>query len=678
AMIWALATGSGPLSYQWQKDGVTLVDQTGVSLVLSNVVEGDEGFYSVIITNPVGFEVSAEALVEVNSPPSIESFDPVLVSAGDTLKIQVIADDDGDLSKLRYVLRNQPEDMTISESGLIEWTVGSEIKAKIYNVSIIVFDQNLLAVSRKLVVRVNQSPRWLAVAEQTVKEGRELILKPVMTDFDDTEWIYTTSNFPEGATYSPQEGFKWSPGFEQVGTHDVSFTATDSRGASGTLTVRINVEANIAPTIDVMDPVVVSIGDKLSLQVVADDPDGDNAKLKYQLQNAPVGMTISTAGLIEWMVDVDSIGGTTKVTISVLDELALRPGKIWVVTVNLPPVLADIGPQTVEVGQLLTIKPSANDPEIGELVFNVVDLPSGAEYDVSSGFSWMPTEEQLGVYKVLFQVEDQQGSGDDELVVFTVTPKPNVAPTIESLEPVLVTRGDRLSVQVIADDPDGDNAKLKYQLQNAPAEMTISAKGLIEWMTTPESEGGSVEVTVLVLDELESRANEVITVTVNLPPVMVGIGPQTVEAGKVLVVKPSASDPDDAELEYSVIGLPVGAVFYPETGFRWSPSEDQVGLHEFTVFVVDPHGAQTSEAVSITVSSGIKVPLLTLLSSGSVIGEYSIESRASIDEENEIFTVKKTGSKRFYRLRSTGEEKLKITSIRLQGENVLINYETVN
>jgi len=666
------------MSYQWQKDGVTLLDQTGVSLALGSVVEGDEGFYSVIITNPVGFEVSAEALVEVNSPPTIESFDPMLVSAGDTLKIQVMADDDGDLSKLRYVLRNQPQGMTISESGLIEWTVGSEIEAKIYNVSIIVFDQNLLAASRQLVVRVNQSPRWLAVAEQSVKEGRELIFKPVMTDFDDTEWIYTTSILPEGATYNSQEGFKWSPGFGQAGIYDVSFTATDSRGASGTLTVRINVEANIPPTIDVMDPVVVSIGDKLSLQVVADDSDGDNAKLKYQLQNAPVGMTISTGGLIEWAVDVDAIGGTTKVTISVLDELALRPGKIWVVTVNLPPVLADIGPQTVQVGQLLTIKPSANDPEIGELVFNAVDLPSGAEFDVSSGFSWMPTEEQLGVYKVLFQVEDQQGSVDDELVVFTVTSKPNVAPTIQSLEPVLVTRGDQLSVQVIADDPDGDNAKLKYQLQNAPAEMTISDKGLIEWTTTPESEGGSVEITVLVLDELESRVNGVLTVTVNLPPVMIGIGPQTVEAGKVLVIKPSASDPDDAELVYSVTSLPVGAVFDPETGFRWSPSEGQVGVHEVMFFVADPHGAQSSETVTITVSSGIKVPLLTLLSSGSVVGEYSIESGALIDEKNEIFIVKKTGSKRFYRLRSTGEEKLKITSIRLQGDNVLINYETVN
>jgi hypothetical protein len=262
-------------------------------------------------------------------------------------------------------------------------------------------------------------------------------------------------------------------------------------------------------------------------------------------------------------------------------------------------------------------------------------------------------------------------------VVITVTSKPNVAPTIEALEPVLVTRGDKLSVQVVADDSDGDNAKLKFQLQNAPAEMTVSAKGLIEWTTSPEAEGGIMEVTVLVLDELESRAIGLLTVTVNLPPALAGIGPQTVEAGQALVVKPSATDSDDAELVYSVTDLPVGAAFDPETGFRWTPSEDQVGIHEIKFVVTDPHGSKSFEGVTITVTSGIKVPVLTLLSSGTVVGEYTTESGASIDEQNKIFTVKMTGSMRFYRLRSTGEAKLKITSIRLQDDAAVITYETV-
>jgi hypothetical protein len=392
------------------------------------------------------------------------------------------------------VLRNQPEGMTISASGLIEWTLGSEAEVKTHRVNIVVVDQSLLAASGKLVVRINEAPKWLELEEQTVKAGSEIIFKPTITDSDDTEWSFTTGNLPEGAAYNPEEGFLWTPGLALVGAHDVLFIATDPHGASGTLTVRINVKANVALT-------------------------------------------------------------------------------------------------------------------------------------------------------------------------------------ITALEPVVVSRGEQLSVQVIADDPGGDNAKLKYQLQNAPPEMTISAKGLIEWTTTPESEGGTVEVTVLVLNELESRANGVLIVTVNLPPAMVGIGPQTVQAGHVLAVNPSATDPNDTELVYTATELPVGAVFGPETGFLWTPAEDQFGVHEVTFVVTDPHGAQSSEAVTIKVTEAPKEPALTLLSSATVFGEYTEESEVALNEDNKTFTVKMSGAMRFYKLRSIRETKLKVTSLRLQGDNAVIAYE---
>ena len=184
-----------------------------------------------------------------------------------------------------------------------------------------------------------------------------------------------------------------------------------------------------------------------------------------------------------------------------------------------------------------------------------------------------------------------------------------------------------------------------------------------------------MEVTVLVLDELESRANGLLTVTVNLPPTIVGIGPQTVEAGKVLVVKPRASDPNDTEIVYTATELPVGAVFDPETGFRWSPSENQVGVHEVTFFVTDPHGAQSSEAVIIKVTEALKEPALTLLSSATVLGEYTEESEVALNEDNKTFTVKMSGAMRFYKLRSIRETKLTVTSLRLQDDNAVIAYE---
>ena len=50
---------------------------------------------------------------------------------------------------------------------------------------------------------------------------------------------------------------------------------------------------------------------------------------------------------------------------------------------------------------------------------------------------------------------------------------------------------------------------------------------------------------------------------------------------------------------------------------------------------------------------------------------------AALNEDNKTFTVKMSGAMRFYRLRSTGETKQKVTSLRLQGDNAVIAYEII-
>lgn len=55
------ASGSGPLSYQWNKDGVPLAGKTGLSLVLSSVTAADSGIYTLSVSNAAGTAVSAPA-----------------------------------------------------------------------------------------------------------------------------------------------------------------------------------------------------------------------------------------------------------------------------------------------------------------------------------------------------------------------------------------------------------------------------------------------------------------------------------------------------------------------------------------------------------------------------------------------------------------------------------------
>lgn len=59
------ASGEGPLSYQWYKDGAALAGQTGPSLTLANAQASDAGNYTVVVTNALGTATSSTATVTV-------------------------------------------------------------------------------------------------------------------------------------------------------------------------------------------------------------------------------------------------------------------------------------------------------------------------------------------------------------------------------------------------------------------------------------------------------------------------------------------------------------------------------------------------------------------------------------------------------------------------------------
>lgn len=65
------AGGTGPLFYQWRRDGVPLLGKTNSTLALSAVTPEDEAAYTVSVANSVGAAVSAAASLTVLRPPQI-------------------------------------------------------------------------------------------------------------------------------------------------------------------------------------------------------------------------------------------------------------------------------------------------------------------------------------------------------------------------------------------------------------------------------------------------------------------------------------------------------------------------------------------------------------------------------------------------------------------------------
>jgi hypothetical protein len=92
----ALATGTGPFSYQWFKGATALTGKTNSTLTLSNLQPGDGGTYSVSVSGQCGQAASSAAVLTINQPPTVAITYPtngsvfvepatftVLASAGD-------------------------------------------------------------------------------------------------------------------------------------------------------------------------------------------------------------------------------------------------------------------------------------------------------------------------------------------------------------------------------------------------------------------------------------------------------------------------------------------------------------------------------------------------------------------------------------------------------------------
>ena len=94
------ATGTGPMSYQWRKNGANISGATASSYTTPATTAADNGAqYSVVVTNSVGSVTSNAVTLTVNAPPSITAQPASLtVVAGQTATFSVTATGTGPLS----------------------------------------------------------------------------------------------------------------------------------------------------------------------------------------------------------------------------------------------------------------------------------------------------------------------------------------------------------------------------------------------------------------------------------------------------------------------------------------------------------------------------------------------------------------------------------------------------
>ncbi len=168
--------------------------------------------------------------------------------------------------------------------------------------------------------------------------------------------------------------------------------------------------------------------------------DPDNDPLQVQATDLPANATLEATTInnryrLRWTPTSANLGSHS-ITITATDDgrlgtstpLTTTRNLTWIVRAqNQPPTLSILGTRSVAEGDLLTVVPSAVDPDIDTLFWTAqsVDssatnspLPVGFQFNATNGsMNWRPTLDQAGVYTIRVTVTDGAAIASEDLVI---------------------------------------------------------------------------------------------------------------------------------------------------------------------------------------------------------------------------------------------------------------------
>lgn len=359
-------------------------------------------------------------------------------------------------------------------------------------------------------------------SSKTVQAGQNLSFQVSGTDPDGNQVTLTATNIPANGSFAPNPAtgtptatgtFNFTPSAGQANqTFTVNFTATDNNGCSaGTATpvpVQITVTSgpppNECPLINVTGGTTrtAQVGDTVSFQVSATDPDGNTVTLTSQDLPAnatfnpnPATGTPTASGTFVFTPSALQAGQTFSLTFKATDNAGCTSGTAVPLIVSILvtigenncPVITVAGGlnRTAQVGQPLTFQVSATDPDGNQVTLNASNLPPNASFSpnpatgtptAAGTLTFTPSSSQAGqTFNINFTASDNAGcSGGVPIPVITSitvggdgpggggpqSPCGNHAPMISVPPLPVVGHGEKLEFMVKANDEDEDDVTL--------------------------------------------------------------------------------------------------------------------------------------------------------------------------------------------------------------------------
>ncbi|XOV78791.1 MAG: tandem-95 repeat protein [Aestuariibacter sp.] len=524
----------------------------------------------------------------VNDAPEIAGNPGTSVDGGSNYSFTPTASDP-DNDELTFSVENLPDWAEFdSATGTLSGSPGNSDAGVYSNIVITVSDGELnasLAPFSIEVISVNNAP---AISDVTLvtPEDTELTATLEGQDEDNNDLTFTLVSEPEqGNAVINGSELSYIPAENDVGTYSFTYKANDGIDDSNIATITVEVTAvNDAPVIEGDALTSVKVGTGYSFTPAASDIEND--ELTFTISNLPRWATFDSAtGTISGEPTNSDVGTYGDITIVVSDgdkEATLTPFNIEVIA-NEAPVISGAPLTLAPVGEAYSFVPTATDVDDETLSFSIENQPGWATFDSETGaLSGTPADTDVGATTgIVISVTD--GFSSVSLPAFSI----EVCETCEDVPPVIsgtpdttVVEGSSYSFTPEAADANDD--ELTFSISNQPSWAQFdSATGTLSGTPTDTDVGTTTGIVISVSDgnttvSLPAFAIEVLEL--NEAPTISGTPNTSVFQNEEYRFSPTASDPDEDGLVFSIENQPAWASFNPTTGtLRGRPNGDNVG-----------------------------------------------------------------------------------------------------
>ncbi|QGZ92576.1 CARDB domain-containing protein [Microcystis aeruginosa] len=608
----------------------------------------------ITVKNPdnlrVDFTPGLYALPYPNLAPNFTSSPVINGTAGQPYSYQVKAQDPDGVA-LAYLLYDGPQGMTLNATtGVINWTP-TATSAVETPVTLRVYDSRGGYGTQSFKIKVeggNHKPILQPLPTQIEgQEGESLQIGIAAIDEDNNPLIFWADNLPGGAVFDGTKGLlTWTPDYEAAGIYEnVTFFVSDGlETVSQSTQIRI-APINQAPTLIRPSDRIVREGDKVRLQLTANDP--EKAELKYSSNLLPGGAKLDPkTGLFEWTPAYFQ-AGEFEIPFSVSDgeKTTKQNVKITVFNANAVPVFDEMGTWQIKEGQLLYIQAFAFDPDNpsfalpfrlpdgsltplegseASVTYTVSTLPNGGTFDTDTAtLKWTPNFTSVGNYTItVTATDDGNGTGNKASASINIPIRVENTNRIPEITPIgnkTLQQGEVLEIPIQVTDPDGNPIVITAQGLpgfGIPSFATFTdnkdGTGLLRFAPSIADDSGDYTITLKVSDDGDGGKSAVqsqeytfiVSVAAqNDSPRLSRISDKVAVVGTPLQFEIEANDKNQDSLSFSAIGLPTGATLtssniYGKAEFSWTPTASSLGSYPITIKVTDSGNGDSNKILS--------------------------------------------------------------------------------